>query len=108
MIGDEKLLTQVIINLAKNAVEALAGKEDKLIELSFMKNQQEKTTIRMKDNGKGMPKEVLDKVFVPFYTTKENGSGIGLNFSRQIIHHHNSTINIYSKENEGTTVIIVF
>jgi signal transduction histidine kinase len=60
------------------------------------------------DNGVGIPPEILDTIFVPFYTTKKNGSGIGLSLCKQIMLLHKGKINVQSREGKGTAVSIVF
>lgn len=65
------------------------------------------TVLSVSDNGQGIPEDQLESVFVPFYTTRESGSGIGLSFSRQLIHVHNGSMQIRSREGEGTEVKIV-
>jgi nitrogen fixation/metabolism regulation signal transduction histidine kinase len=103
--GDEKLLEQVLINLVKNAVESIQEQKEGLIELIAYKNENQ-THIRIRDNGTGIPEDQLGSIFIPFYTTKEGGSGIGLSLSRQIIQIHNGSIQIYSKDKEGTEVLV--
>jgi nitrogen fixation/metabolism regulation signal transduction histidine kinase len=105
--GDENLIQQVLINLIKNAIEAFWEENVKRIGMYVYKTKN-KTFLEIKDTGHGIPREQLDSIFIPFYTTKENGSGIGLSFSRQIMHLHNGSIQIYSGENEGTTVRLEF
>jgi nitrogen fixation/metabolism regulation signal transduction histidine kinase len=107
LLGDENLLQQVLINLIKNAMESLERKENPKISL-IAKEKDNKTIIQIEDNGNGIPQDQLDNIFIPFYTTKEKGSGIGLNFSRQIMHLHNGTIHLSSKEGNGTTVMLEF
>ena len=65
---------------------------------------QGKVAIQVIDNGKGIPQEIVDQIFVPFYTTKQHGSGIGLSLSQQIIRMHAGSIHLRSKEGEGTVV----
>ena len=60
------------------------------------------------DNGPGIEPEILDKVFIPFFSTKEKGSGIGLNLSKQIMIQHGGAINVHSDEKEGTAVLLKF
>jgi signal transduction histidine kinase len=72
------------------------------------KETNDETTISIRDNGPGIPADQLDKIFIPFYTTKEDGSGIGLSFSRQIMHLHGGSIKIQSEKNTGTEVVLSF
>lgn len=106
-IGDEKLLTQVMINILNNAADALSETEDKRISIHVSENSQGKLIIETADNGKGIPAEELDKIFIPFYTTKENGSGIGLSLSRKIVRLHRGSISVVSQPKVETVFTIV-
>lgn len=106
IIADGKLLMQVLINLVRNSVSALETAENKKIKLSAEIINDSKTCIKVYDNGKGISDEVIDKIFVPFYTTRIGGSGIGLSFARQVIVMHNGTIEVESKEGAYTEFII--
>ena len=101
---DEKMFTQVLINLVKNAIEALKGRPNKSIRITIKETDNGRVLMQVEDNGIGIPEEVLERIFIPFFTTRENGSGIGLSLSRQIMSLHGGTINIRSKEGEGTLV----
>jgi len=105
---DEKMITQVLINLIQNAIPALEGRGNKSISIFIEKIQDNHIKLQVEDNGKGIPQEVLERVFIPFFTTREDGSGIGLSLSRQIISLHGGSMNIRSKEGEGTQVEIRF
>ncbi len=105
IIADKDLMDQVLINLIKNASEALENKQDAF--LSIKAWQQGETYIVFNDNGSGIDSDKLDQVFVPFFTTKKEGSGIGLALSRQIIRLHNGNIDIKSSVEYGTTVTIM-
>ena len=105
--GDEKMVEQVLLNLIKNAVESINLNTYGKITLEA-KETNEKVVISIKDNGPGIPADQLDKIFIPFYTTKKEGSGIGLSFSRQIMHLHGGSIQIQSEENKGTEVLLSF
>jgi two-component system nitrogen regulation sensor histidine kinase NtrY len=106
--GDEKLITQVLINLIGNSIHALKGVEKGHIELLASLDNEERKIIRVKDNGHGIPDDIIDKIFIPFYTTREDGSGIGLSLSRQIMHMHNASIRATSTQEQGTTLTLVF
>lgn len=93
--ADGNLLQQVFINLFKNALEALDQRPNPMITLTG-KSVAEKTVIETMDNGNGIPEEVVDNIFVPFFTTKEKGSGIGLSLSQQIIRLHGGSIDVQS------------
>ncbi|MEQ8424847.1 MAG: ATP-binding protein, partial [Cyclobacteriaceae bacterium] len=88
--ADAELLEQVIINIFRNAMDALEGRDDPQITVEVARKNM-LTTIRIADNGTGMNKDVLDKAFIPFFTTKKNGTGIGLSLSRQIMRMHKGT-----------------
>jgi nitrogen fixation/metabolism regulation signal transduction histidine kinase len=105
--GDPDLLEQVLINLIRNAVEAVEGLQDPGIDLIIEELPGYQVKIKVKDNGKGMNKETLDKIFVPFFSTKPGGTGIGLSLSRQIIMMHRGTIEVTSNEGEGCTVEVL-
>lgn len=104
MLADPILLEQVFINLFKNAIEALEGVDNPEISIMVDKTPQGKVTIQMIDNGQGIPPDVLDQIFVPFFTTKETGSGIGLSLSQQIIRMHGGNIHFQSEVGKGTIV----
>lgn len=103
--ADRKLLDQVLINLFKNAMEACAGKADGIIKISAHSTA-DKTIIEVEDNGHGIPPVVAENMFVPFFTTKEKGSGIGLSLSRQIIRMHGGSLDFYSIPGEKTIFTI--
>ncbi len=108
LIGDEKLLNQVMINLINNAVDALEGKPSGRIEVLVSENSGGRHKISITDNGKGIPEEELEKIFIPFYTTRENGSGIGLSLSRKIMRLHKGSISVLSKQGEQTIFLLSF
>lgn len=97
---DEQLMVQIVINLVKNAAEALAGVQNPIIEISCKSLYYGENEISVKDNGTGIPKEIIDEIFIPFFTTKENGTGIGLSHSRQIMRAHGGTISCNSRPGE--------
>lgn len=92
--GDEKLLAQVLMNLVKNSMEALRNTPDGKIDIIARKSPTGKTTITIADNGPGISPETAQQIFVPFFTTKEGGTGIGLSISRQILRRHEGNIRI--------------
>ena len=105
---DDHLIEQVLINLLKNSIHALDGKSDGKIELRAFINKRGRPTIQVYDNGTGILAEVLDKVFIPFFTTKPSGSGIGLSLSRQILKLHGGTITAQSIPGRETTFTLTF
>jgi two-component system nitrogen regulation sensor histidine kinase NtrY len=109
LMADDKLLAQVFINVIKNSIEAF-GKisEGDEILLNGNRNPDGRVVLSVQDNGPGMDTETVEKIFVPFFTTKESGSGIGLSLSRQIIRLHNGNITCDSTPGSGTTVTMIF
>jgi two-component system, NtrC family, nitrogen regulation sensor histidine kinase NtrY len=106
--GDLALIEQVIINLMINAMDAVKESENPQIQIGAYLNAQEKVVIEVKDNGTGMSVELMDKIFVPFFTSKINGSGIGLSLSKQIMALHKGSITVNSIEGQGTIFRLVF
>lgn len=105
--ADYDLISQVIINLVKNALEAVENNTGRII-LEAFRNDSGWINITIKDNGKGIPEDQIDKIFIPFYTTRENGTGIGLSLSRQIMRMHKGKIDVQSRINEGTEFSLQF
>jgi two-component system, NtrC family, nitrogen regulation sensor histidine kinase NtrY len=108
LIGDEKLLTQVMINILNNAADALKNTKAKKIVVAASGGSAGKTKISVTDNGTGIAPEEIEKIFIPFYTTKENGSGIGLDLSRKIMRLHKGTITVFSQPGKQTTFTLIF
>ncbi len=106
--ADEQLIEQVLINLIKNSIFALRDVKDARIKLNAFYNKRGRLTIQVMDNGPGILPEVLERIFIPFFTTNPSGSGIGLSLSRQIMRLHNGTITAYSKPNEETVFTLTF
>lgn len=106
--ADTNLLEQVLINLVVNAIEAVKDKPDSRIVLSAYTTNARKTIIKVADNGNGMPAEVIEKIFIPFFSTKKNGSGIGLSLCKQIMMLHKGNIQVQSAEGEGTAFLLQF
>jgi len=104
---DQHLIEQVLINLLTNASHALENTSNPKILLKAYKKD-DKTYIQVIDNGSGIPEDKLNKIFIPFFSTKENGSGIGLSLSRNIMNLHGGTLQVYSIEGEGTTFSLIF
>lgn len=105
---DTYLIEQVLINLILNSVDACEGKASPKIMVAASKNNKGKTIIKVTDNGGGIPHEIMDQIFVPFFTTKKSGSGIGLSLSKQIMLLHKGRIQINSVEGKGTSVSLIF
>jgi two-component system, NtrC family, nitrogen regulation sensor histidine kinase NtrY len=106
IVADNKQIAQVLINLLKNSVEALKNQPGGKIILKSEINTDNKVFISVTDNGPGITNELLDKIFIPFFTTKENGSGIGLSLSRQIIQMHGGSLKVDSKPKKTTFTIL--
>jgi len=106
--ADEQLIEQVLINLVKNAIQALEKTGNPRIELNAFIDLNGKINIQIIDNGQGILPEVLDKIFVPFFTTKPKGSGIGLSLSRQILRLHGGTLTAHSDPDVETVFTLKF
>jgi len=105
--ADINLIDQVMINLLVNAIEAVKDKPEPRITLSAeVKNN--KALVKIMDNGLGMPPELLDKIFIPFFSTRKTGSGIGLSLCKQIMLLHKGNIQVQSTEGKGATFILQF
>ncbi|MEN8157854.1 MAG: ATP-binding protein [Bacteroidota bacterium] len=105
---DEQMIEQVLINLVKNSVQALEGCKEGEIQIRGFYNKRGRPTIQIIDNGQGILDDVIDKIFIPFFTTKRSGSGIGLSLSRQILRLHGGTITAQSRPNEETIFTMTF
>jgi signal transduction histidine kinase len=109
LLADDKLLAQVFINVIKNSMEAFdKNRKGNQISINAAKNPDGRIVLTVQDNGPGMDADTVEKIFVPFFTTKESGSGIGLSLSRQIIRIHNGNIVCDSTPGLGTTVTMIF
>jgi signal transduction histidine kinase len=106
--ADEQLMEQVLINLVKNSMHALSSRPDAQIKLLGFLNKRGRVTLQVTDNGPGILKDVLDKIFIPFFTTKPSGSGIGLSLSKQILRLHNATITAHSELEKETVFTMTF
>jgi signal transduction histidine kinase len=106
--ADHNLVEQVMINLMVNAIEAVKDKEHPRITLSGEIRSNNKTILKVADNGLGMPPELLDKIFIPFFSTRKNGSGIGLSLCKQIMLLHKGNIQVQSTEGMGAAFLLVF
>jgi nitrogen fixation/metabolism regulation signal transduction histidine kinase len=108
ILADKKQISQVLINLVKNAKEALKDSRDGKITLTGKNNRNGRPQITVADNGPGISSDLMDKIFVPFFTTRESGTGIGLSISRQIMLLHGGSLKIVSKPGEMTQAILEF
>ncbi|NLD36717.1 MAG: ATP-binding protein [Desulfatiglans sp.] len=105
---DPDLMEQVMINLILNAIQAVEERANPEITLTAMLGIEGGSIITVQDNGVGIVEEALEKIFIPFFTTKKQGSGIGLSLSRQILRMHHATISVDSKPDVGTTFTLKF
>ena len=103
--GDYNRLNQVLLNIIKNSIEAVDEKKQSYIKI-YTKIKKDKIKIYIEDNGIGIPKENMKKISEPFFTTKQNGTGLGVLLSKEIITAHNGKIEYQSEENKGTIVTI--
>jgi two-component system, NtrC family, nitrogen regulation sensor histidine kinase NtrY len=108
LFGDQTLIEQVLINLIQNAIHAVEDSESKTIKLDAFIDDAGKIIIEVSDSGKGIEEDALPKIFIPFFTTKKIGSGIGLSLSKQIMRRHKGNIQVKSKLGEGTTFKLIF
>ena len=104
---DPTLIEQVLINLVRNSIHALEGRLDKRIEIKSYQDESA-TVIEVSDSGKGIPEKELKDIFIPFFSTKKDGSGIGLSLSKQIMSLHGGRIRVRSKVDEGTSFYLTF
>jgi signal transduction histidine kinase len=107
IVADYAQIEQILINLIKNAAEALSGKRDGTIHLNAF-YADDAAIIQVEDNGIGISGDIIEDIFVPFYTTKKNGSGIGLSLSKQIMQNHDGTISVNSAPDKGSEFTLKF
>jgi nitrogen fixation/metabolism regulation signal transduction histidine kinase len=106
--ADPEQVQQVLINLVRNAVEALDGQSDGRIVLGAVRDAEGRTAIRVSDNGPGISEEHIDSIFVPFFTTKRGGTGVGLSVSRQILFQNRGLISVRSAGGRGAEFTLQF
>jgi len=106
--ADPDLVDQVIINLMLNAIDAVSEIQNPQIFIMAYKNDSGRVLIEISDNGSGIKPDILDKIFMPFFTSKKTGSGIGLSLSRQIMSLHKGAISVRSTPKDGTTFTLIF
>lgn len=107
LLFDEKLIEQVFVNIIKNAIEALHDITDPVINITIEKDT-ENCYVIISDNGHGIDEKNVNEIFVPFFTTKKEGSGIGLSICRQIMQLHKGDVTIRSEKGKETSVIVKF
>jgi two-component system nitrogen regulation sensor histidine kinase NtrY len=103
---DPDLMEQVLINLLKNAMDALEETDQPILSIHVFRNMDGELEIQIADNGPGIPRNLLDEIFVPFFTTKKEGSGIGLSLCRQIVQMHKGSLSAYSREGKGSVFTV--
>lgn len=108
LTADPNMIEQVLINLVKNAEHALAGRPDPCVQLCACISGSGRPCITVEDNGKGILEEVQSKIFIPFFTTKKDGTGIGLSLARQIMRMHGGSIRVSSRPKEKTVFTLQF
>lgn len=106
--ADEGLVSQVVVNLLKNAREAVAAQPDARIDVRARIDEGENIRIDVTDNGKAIPAAVTENIFTPFFTTKADGSGIGLSVSRRIMQLHNGSLRLTSNTDRRVTFTLLF
>lgn len=106
--ADEGLVSQVVVNLLKNAREAVATQPDARIDVRARIDEGENIRIDVTDNGKAIPAAVTENIFTPFFTTKADGSGIGLSVSRRIMQLHNGSLRLTSNTDRRVTFTLLF
>jgi nitrogen fixation/metabolism regulation signal transduction histidine kinase len=105
---DADQIEQVLINLTKNAVEAVEARKNAEVDIAARMDGQGRTVLQIADNGPGIQPDALEKIFIPFFTTKKEGSGIGLSLSKQIMRLHRGTLGVTSKPDEKTIFTLRF
>ena len=106
--ADTALIEQVMINLIVNAAEAVKEKEEPRILLSAYITPKNKVVVKIADNGNGMSEELMEQIFIPFFSTRKTGSGIGLSLCKQIMLLHKGTIQVQSVAGEGSAFLLYF
>ncbi|MEN8158332.1 MAG: ATP-binding protein [Bacteroidota bacterium] len=104
---DERMIEQVLINLVKNSLDAMKESQDQSIQL-YAEVRGRLPVIGVKDSGKGIPPDQLESIFIPFYSTKEGGTGIGLSFSQHVMRLHHGQLKVNTSPGQGTDFQLVF
>lgn len=108
LFADQDLLEQILINLVRNAQQALAKSEQPQIRLNAYLNRRGHAVLEVCDNGAGITADIANKIFIPFFTTKKNGSGVGLALARQVMNGHDGSIHVTPNETGGVTFRLIF
>jgi signal transduction histidine kinase len=106
--ADLELIEQVMINLIQNSIEAMQGVPDPCLIIAAGKNETGQIQISVSDNGAGIENKLMERIFLPFYSTKNNKSGIGLSLSQQIMMQHHGRLEVNSEPGRGATFILIF
>lgn len=106
--ADREMLEQILINMLQNAGHALMGREDATIWLMARLNRRGRVTIEVADNGPGVPDDIAKRIFVPFFTTKREGSGVGLALTRQVMIAHGGAVSLSEREGGGAQFSLTF
>lgn len=105
--ADPNLLGQVLLNIIKNAIQAMKAQQDCRIIITAGQGPEGSVSLKISDNGPGIPPEILNEIFVPFFTTKEEGSGIGLSIARQIMRAHGGSIKVESVPGRTAFTLVI-
>src|SRR5690606_14375794 len=108
ILADKGMIEQVLINLVKDAIQSFDEQPDKTLTIRAFVSDKSRPVILVKDNGAGIDPDALEKIFIPFFTTKKTGSGIGLSLSRQIMRQHQGTLTVKSEVGQGTEFYLRF
>jgi C4-dicarboxylate-specific signal transduction histidine kinase len=108
VVADEDMLDQALINLVRNAANALADKQDASIRVSAYTDSKQRTVLEIEDNGPGVPEDLAEKIFIPFFTTQTQGSGVGLALVRYIMLSHGGKAIHEKNESGGATFRLIF
>ena len=108
LIADENQISQVLLNLVQNALQANENNIEGKIRIVAGFNTEQHPEIRVIDNGPGVSDEIIEQIFIPFFTTRKNGSGVGLSISRQIMRLHGGSLQVRSTQNKETVFRMIF
>jgi len=108
LTADREMVEQILINILQNSEQALVDLPDKQVSLTAHLNKRGHVTIEIEDNGPGIPEDITKKIFVPFFTTKREGSGVGLALSRQVMIAHGGSISVSPSDQDGARFTLIF
>jgi two-component system nitrogen regulation sensor histidine kinase NtrY len=108
IFADQNLVSQVLINLIRNALEANENNQEAKINIVANTDENLRPEICVIDNGPGISPEYIDEIFVPFFTTRQDGSGVGLSISRQIMRMHGGNLKVRSVQGKETVFCLTF